>query len=917
MKLSACIIMKDAAEDIGDCLESLKDQVDEIVVVDTGSTDDSVAIARRYTEKVYFFAWRNDFAAAKNYCLDHATGDWVVFLDSDEYLTKETRDNLRRIIVDMDAQGWDQLDVCGVNVDENHMPLDIGEHFNVRMFRNDPLRRYRGAVHEELVYADSREDKIVAVRPGDLCLHHKGYSPSRMEKKFQRNLQMLEQMEKEGKGRDLLDYYLSGMYFMQKDYEKAFFHAKRAVEDRALPNFNAFGAWRWWYISAVVLGHSQKEREQLLKRGMKAFPKMPDFYADYGILLLQQGKTGKAWEQLQKAERLMGEVSVNYPRERNLLYRDRMRLYRAMGEACLLLGKPQLARHYGELDWASRRKEEERGYASHIPPKSRCVMEFGCGEGVTGRAFFRIHPGCRYIGVEADPVLRRAAGRYLSEAASGTPMTVDPAGLAEEAVDCILYQDRTLWGLTAACLRKHSESLSPEGQMIFVLENVCYFRYVMKLLQAPMEEIPQSGISLQNLAKMVSDAGLHVLRVEPVYLAEDEKAKEDKELQVFLKALDAWHGEDAPLMKPDFWAARYLVRVTKKPPEQKLLIQAILGEPLVSGRVRVGEPQSFLGTAPGVLCLSDDRGANLSPNAEFSRRVLLRQRQRFQDQGTALQQIDLMRRAGCLIVYETDVLPPGWGNGPCLDIIGAHAVQVPTRALAEELRSLHPHVKVLENGLAELPPERQYVGNAPLTVFYGGANRRPGDWQDILPVLKELAESYRGKLRFRIVSDLAFFRALECEDKEFVGIPAYFGGRLIPYGNYGDELGRADIVLLPLQDTLENRIKSDQLFLEAAARGATVLASPTVYGETLEDGRMGFLYRNPEEFHEKFVRLVEDEGLRHGMAREAYGYVGRERLLCRHYEERLSFYHEMLDRREMLDEELAARLAGIGYGAMG
>ncbi len=85
MKFSACWIVKDEAHNIKKSILSVKDCCDELIVVDTGSVDDTVRIAQKCGAKTKHFKWINDFSAAKNYALSLATGDYVIFLDGDEY----------------------------------------------------------------------------------------------------------------------------------------------------------------------------------------------------------------------------------------------------------------------------------------------------------------------------------------------------------------------------------------------------------------------------------------------------------------------------------------------------------------------------------------------------------------------------------------------------------------------------------------------------------------------------------------------------------------------------------------------------------------------------------------------------------------------------------------------------------------
>ena len=84
--LSAVLIARDEAEFLGGCLESLSGIVDEVVVVDTGSVDETPDIARRFGAVVVHHPWREDFAEARNVSLDRATGRWILYIDADERL---------------------------------------------------------------------------------------------------------------------------------------------------------------------------------------------------------------------------------------------------------------------------------------------------------------------------------------------------------------------------------------------------------------------------------------------------------------------------------------------------------------------------------------------------------------------------------------------------------------------------------------------------------------------------------------------------------------------------------------------------------------------------------------------------------------------------------------------------------------
>ena len=98
MSLSLCMIVKNEENTLSRCLESVKDIVDEIIIVDTGSTDNTVEIAKSYGAKVFFYKWDNSFANARNYSLSKASKDWILIMDADDELVKEDKDKVALLI---------------------------------------------------------------------------------------------------------------------------------------------------------------------------------------------------------------------------------------------------------------------------------------------------------------------------------------------------------------------------------------------------------------------------------------------------------------------------------------------------------------------------------------------------------------------------------------------------------------------------------------------------------------------------------------------------------------------------------------------------------------------------------------------------------------------------------------------------
>ena len=96
MKINLVMIMKNEARSLRRCLKAVKPLVDRMIIVDTGSGDASVAIAKEMGAEVFFFSWINDFSAARNFALEHSDGDWNLVLDADEYVRPCRRRDLER-----------------------------------------------------------------------------------------------------------------------------------------------------------------------------------------------------------------------------------------------------------------------------------------------------------------------------------------------------------------------------------------------------------------------------------------------------------------------------------------------------------------------------------------------------------------------------------------------------------------------------------------------------------------------------------------------------------------------------------------------------------------------------------------------------------------------------------------------------
>lgn len=919
--LSACLIVRDAAEDLDWCLASLADEVDEIIVVDTGSRDASRSIARRYARHVYSFAWQDDFSAARNFALQKTHGTWVFFPDSDEQLAGE-KGALRRAVKGAEGLGERALSLLRREVDEAGRPAGLPDNPAVRVLRRGGGLAYHDPIHEYPAYPDGSSPEAPLAPADELFLYHRGYAPSRKAAKAERNLRLLERAEREGRPKLHLHYYLSGLYFDTGRYEDACREAELSLSQGEHPPQGALEVWRNYEGALEKLGRME-ELEALCRRAMREVPDLPDTYARLGVAAMNREDFAEGERLLLEAQRREAAFAAACPHDF-----DTFRAALPQVEQFLAMCRERRTTKQREGMTMEQKTAEEwkplaisaedERLAELLPPAAKTVVLFGCGRGEAGVSFLQRSPEARVYGFDADRAAAVEAAGRMQGAFVGTPDMVDLADYGIAAADCIAFAPSACAHLTEACLRRHAASLAEDGQMVFLVPNPAYLGKV--LAAASGVTAAQAACTPFEVSRMLQAAGMQQVFLLPEVRAEGKRMQQDAEAGRLVASLDAYaraHGLAAAAGRDPF-AEDYVIRAARQA-GQTAAVQTLIGEVPVTSRPRVLEPESFCGTTPGWFFRST-RDASFSKvlAKQMQASFIVRHRMNYDDEAAALQTIDQVRAEGHLLVYECDDNPVLWQKDieatKHLDFCGSHAVQVSTETLAELVRPYNPHVFVFENQLARLPEMRDYAAEEAahpgrVTIFFGAVNREE-EWREIVPLLNAAVKRYGDRLRFQLILDRQDYDMLETEYKEFLGDPEVYGGTFVPYPVYQKALHTSDIALLPLRDTEFNRTKSDLKFIESAGHGAVVLASPTVYGRTVVDGCTGCIYRSPEEFAEKLAQLIEDAAYRHAIARSAYAYVRAERLLSQHYQERIDAYRWMIAHREELDQELEERLKG-------
>jgi glycosyltransferase involved in cell wall biosynthesis len=214
------------------------------------------------------------------------------------------------------------------------------------------------------------------------------------------------------------------------------------------------------------------------------------------------------------------------------------------------------------------------------------------------------------------------------------------------------------------------------------------------------------------------------------------------------------------------------------------------------------------------------------------------------------------------------------------------------------VRPYNPHVVVFPNHLEELPIPRGDCDYDRAHIVLGSASLGR-DWEPLIPALNAVLAEFGDRAPVTVIHDQACFEAIDTPHKRFFPHQTY--------EIYQRILRAATIALLPLSDTPSNWLKSDVRFLDAASQGLAVLASPTVYGDTINDGETGLIYHSPEDFTAKLRELISDAALRDRLGRSAYAWVGAHRLLKHQVRDRIRWYYDMRHQLPQLNADLRDR----------
>ena len=316
VRLSQCMIVKNEEKNIETALGWAKGIAFEQIVVDTGSTDRTVEIAKKMGAKVFHFEWIDDFSAAKNYAIEQCKGNWIAFLDADEFFKPEDAKKLMTLLRQVQSDPKLRKKVNAINcpwahVDDAGIPFAINDQ--ERIFRNTPETRYVGKIHEQIAL-----DEDTIARTTDFTIIHTGYSKASYAEtgKLERNVAMLRQKLAE----DPDDYNtkayladsLSGIGDEESCAEAESIYRDVIENGKDIFRTRRKKAYIFLLNRYTALPELPPECEELCRKALRELPGDIDIEAYLGFIHNKNGKYSEAWDILRGCEeKLTNSESIN------------------------------------------------------------------------------------------------------------------------------------------------------------------------------------------------------------------------------------------------------------------------------------------------------------------------------------------------------------------------------------------------------------------------------------------------------------------------------------------------------------------------------------------------------------------------------------------------------------------------------
>jgi O-antigen biosynthesis protein len=296
VRLSLCMIVRDSARTLPACLESIRPWVDEMVIVDTGSVDETPRIVESFGGRLFHFPWCDDFSAARNESLRHARGEWIFWMDSDDTIPPECGHQLRELIdraVDPGLLGYIMQVHCPSQSGDGDPMCDATIVDHVKLFRNRPDLRFDGRLHEQVLGAIRRAGGAVAWT--DVYVVHSGsdHSPETEEKKLDFHLRLLELELAERPEHPFTLFNFGMTHVHASHFAEGADYLRRSIARSGSAESHLRKAYALLAYAELRIGH-REEALETCRRGRELFPLDAELRFREGVLLHDLGRLAEA-----------------------------------------------------------------------------------------------------------------------------------------------------------------------------------------------------------------------------------------------------------------------------------------------------------------------------------------------------------------------------------------------------------------------------------------------------------------------------------------------------------------------------------------------------------------------------------------------------------------------------------------------
>ena len=550
-----------------------------------------------------------------------------------------------------------------------------------------------------------------------------------------------------------------------------------------------------------------------------------------------------------------------------------------------------------------------RDLLDRIPLTAQTVLEVGCGSGALGAAFKRRQPKVLYIGIEAMAQPAAEARHVLDQVLQGDVEDPSLEVPSFAPLDCLIYGDvlehlRDPW----TCLKRQSQWLSDDGVLLACIPNVQHWSVLLELMngrwplrdEGLFDRTHLRWFTRSGIEAMIQEAGLHLHDCHPRIFQADKAKEFSKRLQPALNSLgidfNQFHKDSSPL--------QYVIRAGRHPREALTINILITLKNFSShGDVRLKNPARNLTSLPKVKVYTGSK-FELHPKDDPTPRIILWQRPT-PKRGNEfhIKNLKTLVNEGHLVIADIDDDPSSkpWSEQDYFAFRSVHAVQTSTQQIADVIRTHNPEVFVSPNNLASLgtfkPKKRP--GDR-LRLFFGALNRQQ-DWAPWLPALNEIFAASPDSWEVSVIHDKSFYNSIKLPKGQITFTPT------CELATYQTILSESDITFLPLNDTPFNRFKSDLSAIEAAGRGLAVLASPTVYAETVRHGLPAALFNSKRELLNIMKSWQDDPDRVRLLGKKAQRWVAQHRMQADLVKPQEHWYRDLWHRKDELTRRVHDR----------